>query len=180
MSTAPERRLRIVQAAIDAFARFGYRRCAMADIAAAAGMSRPALYLVFAGKEAVLRGVAEQLLGEATVAAEAAWSPDAPVADGLAAAILAKDLAIHRLIMASPHAAEILAAATEMAGDLHDASAARFQELLASRFAAAGVADPTGTARMIVHAATGLKHAGLPEADYVADVHRLAALLAEK
>lgn len=175
---ADERRTRIVRAAIAAFSRFGYRRCAMADIAAAAGMSRPALYLVFAGKEAVLRAVAEQLLADAAIAAEAAWPPELPLEAGLAAAILAKDLALHRLLTASPNAAEIMAAATDIAGDLHEASAARFQALLAGRFAAAGLANPHATARMIVHAATGLKHAGLPETEYVADVQRLAQLVA--
>jgi AcrR family transcriptional regulator len=178
MSTSDERRARIVAAAITAFSRFGYRRCAMADIAAAAGMSRPALYLVFPGKEAVLRAVGAQLLADAAASAEAAWPLESPLAEGLAAAILAKDLAIHRLILASPHADEILAVATELAGDLHAASALRFQALLTSRLRAAGHDDPEGTARMIVHAATGLKHAGLPEADYIADVHRLARLLA--
>jgi AcrR family transcriptional regulator len=178
LSTADDRRGRIVAAAIAAFSCFGYRRCAMADIAAAAGMSRPALYLVFSGKEAVLRAVAAQLLADAAANAEAAWPPESPVAAGLAAAILAKDLAIHRLIMASPHAAEILAVATDLAGDLHATSAARYQALLASRLRAAGHRDPDETARMIVHASTGLKHAGLPEADYIADVHRLALLLA--
>jgi AcrR family transcriptional regulator len=150
----------------------------MADIAVAAGMSRPALYLVFSGKEAVLRAVASQLLADAAVAAEVAWPPDAALGAGLAAAILAKDLAIHRLIVASPHAVEILAVATDLAGDLHDSSAVRFQALLTQRFAAAELAEPAATARMIVHAATGLKHAGLPEADYVADVGRLAELVA--
>jgi AcrR family transcriptional regulator len=170
-SVADDRRARIVAAAITAFSRHGYRRCAMADIAAAAGMSRPALYLVFPGKEAVFRAVAQALLADAMIAAEAAWPVAAPPAQGLAAAILAKDLPIHRLCAASPHAAEILGVAADLTADLHDASAARFAALATQRLGDAGLA------RMIAHAATGLKHAGLPESDYIADVHRLAGLL---
>jgi AcrR family transcriptional regulator len=177
-----DRRARVVAAAIAAFSRHGYRRCAMADIADAAGMSRPALYLLFPGKEAVFRAVAEALLADAAVAAEAAWPPGADAATGLAAAILARDLPIHRLCHASAHADEILAVAASLTADLHQASAARFEALLANRLAssASGRADAAGLARMLVAAAAGLKHAGLPEVDYIEDVQRLAALLGEK
>ena len=174
---AEDRRARVVMAAISAFSRHGYRRCAMADIAAAAGMSRPALYLLFPGKEAVFRAVAEALLADAAVAAEQAWPKNAVPAQGLAAAILAKDLPIHRLCHASDHADEILAVAASLTEDLHRASAARFETLLAGRLAAAGRGDAAGLARMLAAAATGLKHAGLPEADYIADVQRLAGLI---
>lgn len=169
-----DRRARVVQAAIQAFSRHGYRRCTMADVAAAAAMSRPALYLLFDGKEALFRAVAEALLADAAIAAEQAWPPGLDPAAGLAAAILAKDLPIQRLCGASPHADEILAVAASLTADLHEASAARFIALLTSRLGDAGLA------RMLAHAATGLKHAGLAEADYIADVHRLAALVGEK
>lgn len=174
-----DRRTRVVAAAISAFSRHGYRRCTMGDIAAAAGMSRPALYLLFSGKEEVFRAVAESLLADAAVAAEAAWPEKLNLVQGLAAAILARDLPIHRLCHASAHADEILAVAASLTADLHHASAARFESLLARRLAEAGRRDAAGLARMLVNAATGLKHAGLPEAEYVADVRRLAALIGE-
>jgi AcrR family transcriptional regulator len=169
-----DRRARVVQAAIQAFSRHGYRRCTMGDVAAAAGMSRPALYLMFCGKEELFRAVAETLLADAAIAAELAWPEGVAAATGLAAAILAKDLPIQRLCAASPHADEILAVAASLTADLHEASAARFIALVTRRLGDAGLA------RMIANAATGLKHAGLSEADYVADVHRLAALVGEK
>ena len=172
-----ERRTRIVAAALEAFSRFGYRRTAMADIAAAAGVSRPSLYLVFPNKAAVFRALAEQLMGDAMAAAEAAWPAAAPVAEGLAAAILAKDLGIHRLLAATPHAAEILAEAEVLTADLHQASLARFMALTKARLAAAGDRAAGDTARIVANAANGLKHAGLPETVYVADVRRLAQLV---
>lgn len=152
----------------------------MGDIAAAAGMSRPALYLLFCGKEEVFRAVAESLLADAAVAAELAWPENTDSVQGLAAAILAKDLPIHRLCQASAHAEEILAVAASLTADLHQASSARFEALLARRLAEAGRPDAPGLARMIVNAAAGLKHAGLAEADYIADVARLARLIGEK
>ncbi len=173
-----DRRAAVVRAALAAFSRYGYRKASMADIAAAAGCSRPLLYTLFASKADVFRAVAEQLLSEAALAAEAAWPPRAPVAEGLAAAILAKDLPLHRLLAATPHAGEILAEAEAQLADLHAAAAAGFAALLTGRLAAAGDHDPAATARLVTNAATGLKHAGGDEALYVGDVRRLAALVA--
>ena len=169
---APDRRQCIVTAALDAFSRFGYRRAAMADIAAAAGVSRPLLYTVFPNKAAVFRALAESLLADAIVAAEAAWPAGVPVSQGLAAAILAKDLPIHRLFAATPHAAEIITEAETLAGDLHRDASTRFLALATARLGDAGLA------RLVVNAADGLKHAGLDEATYVGDVTRLALLVA--
>lgn len=173
-----DRRQTIVTAALSAFSRFGYRRATMADIAAAAGVSRPLLYTVFPNKAAVFRALADALLADAVAGAEAAWPPGLALAEGLAAAILAKDLPIHQLLAASSHAAEILAAAEMLAGDLHKASAERFATLVATRFAAASDRQSEATARLVIHAADGLKHAGFDEATYVADIGRLAALVA--
>ena len=55
---------RIVDAAKAVFLKYGYTRVTMSDLADAAGMSRPALYLVFAKKEEVFRGVIRQMAGE--------------------------------------------------------------------------------------------------------------------
>jgi AcrR family transcriptional regulator len=178
VSTEADRCYRVVTAALQAFSRFGYRRTAMADIAAAAGLSRPSLYLVFPNKAAVFRALADMLLRDAMTGAEAAWPEDMDPAAGLAAAILAKDLPIHQLFAATPHANEILAEAETLAGDLHRDSAARFAALVAMRLAAAGDDRAADTARLVANAADGLKHARLEEATYVADVNRLAALVA--
>jgi AcrR family transcriptional regulator len=177
MSTDLEKRFRVVTAALSAFSRFGYRRASMADIAAAADMSRPALYLVFPNKVAVFRALAEMLLADAMTGAEAAWPEGMDPGEGLAAAILAKDLPIHQLLAATPHAGEILAEARTLAEDLHKATAARFADLVTARLAAAGHPEPEATARLVANAADGLKHAGLDQATYVADVTRLAALV---
>ena len=41
----------IIEAATSVFLRYGFRRTTMGDIAEAAGVSRPALYLRFCNKE---------------------------------------------------------------------------------------------------------------------------------
>lgn len=173
-----QRRARVREAALTVFARYGLKRTAMADLAAAAGMSRPALYLLYPNKHAVFADVAVSLLEACYAEAEAAWPPAAPLAGALAGALLAKDLALFRLLAASPHGAEILSEGMVLTLEAHAAIAGRFHALLVSRFAAAGCTAPDALARMVTKAADGLKHAGGSEADYIADVHRLAALVA--
>ena len=50
---------KILGAALDVFLRYGYKRVTMNDIAEAAGISRPALYLVFESKEDIFKSVYE-------------------------------------------------------------------------------------------------------------------------
>jgi len=62
------KQLGVVQAATDVFLRYGFARTTMADLAQAAGMSRPALYLVFPSKDeifsAVIQTMSHQTLAE--------------------------------------------------------------------------------------------------------------------
>jgi AcrR family transcriptional regulator len=68
------KRQRAIDAGARVFMRFGFARATMGDIAKAAGMSRPALYLIFCRKEEVFEAVVAQ------------WTEDslAKIADGLA------------------------------------------------------------------------------------------------
>ena len=52
---------RVVQAAREVFLRYGFKRVTMGDIAGAAHMSRPALYLVFPSKEEILTAVVSRV-----------------------------------------------------------------------------------------------------------------------
>lgn len=51
----------ILRGAEDVFVRYGFARTTMSDIAIAAGISRPALYLLFPDKEAIFGRVIEQM-----------------------------------------------------------------------------------------------------------------------
>ncbi len=51
------KKTKILTAALSIFLRYGYRRVNMTDIATAAGVSRPALYLLFKNKEEIFAGV---------------------------------------------------------------------------------------------------------------------------
>jgi AcrR family transcriptional regulator len=58
--TPPTKRQRAIEAGARVFLRFGFARATMGDIAQAAGMSRPALYLIFCSKEEVFEAVVAQ------------------------------------------------------------------------------------------------------------------------
>jgi AcrR family transcriptional regulator len=66
-----EKYLRIIEAAKTVFLRYGFRRVTMQDVAAEAGISRPALYLIFANKEEIFKAAVEQISGESLIAIRA-------------------------------------------------------------------------------------------------------------
>lgn len=58
------RRERIVDAGLDVFLRYGHARTTMGDVAEKAGISRPALYLVFPNKEDIFTAVIARLIAD--------------------------------------------------------------------------------------------------------------------
>jgi AcrR family transcriptional regulator len=65
----------VLYAARNTFLRYGYKRVTMKDIAEAAGISRPALYLVFNSKEEVFKGVYELWVKETLAEIESKIAP---------------------------------------------------------------------------------------------------------
>jgi AcrR family transcriptional regulator len=66
----------LLDAAVAVFARFGYRKTSMDDVARAAGVCRQGLYLSFANKEELFRRALEHSLNNQLAAAIAALSDD--------------------------------------------------------------------------------------------------------
>lgn len=63
-SATEDKKQRIISAAKQVFLKYGYGRVTMNDLAHAAGISRPALYLVFSKKEEIFRAVVRRMAGE--------------------------------------------------------------------------------------------------------------------
>ncbi|MGA7070001.1 TetR/AcrR family transcriptional regulator [Bradyrhizobium sp.] len=82
---------RILAAAENIFARFGFRRASMSQIAEEAGLTRQALYHHYSSKEALFRAVVEQL-HECAYEAEAAAGLEQEQAGGGLADILAAQI----------------------------------------------------------------------------------------
>jgi len=65
----------VLSAARDTFLRYGYKRVTMKDLAEAAGISRPALYLIFSSKEDIFKGVYEHWVKETLAEIESKTVP---------------------------------------------------------------------------------------------------------
>lgn len=59
-----DRRTMVVSAARDVFLRYGYGRTTMGDIAQAAGLTRPTLYLSFRDKESIFHAVIRAMVAD--------------------------------------------------------------------------------------------------------------------
>lgn len=126
---------RILSAAENVFARFGYRRASMSQIAEEAGLTRQALYHHYAGKEALFRAVVEQL-HELAYEAEAAAGLEqeqagAGLADVLAAQIGARFRYLLECVEESPQAEELLSEHQLQTRDLYQSFVEHNAELRA-------------------------------------------------
>jgi AcrR family transcriptional regulator len=90
MSAISSRLDQVTAAALAVFGRYGYQRTSMDLIAKAAGISRPALYQHFSGKDEVFRAAGERIADELISAAETAAATDAPAAERLYRALAVK------------------------------------------------------------------------------------------
>jgi AcrR family transcriptional regulator len=77
--TGPQRRERILDAAVEAFARGGYEGSSVGEIAAAAGVTKPVLYDHFASKRDLFVAVMERTRDELTARGAAAMGTEAPL-----------------------------------------------------------------------------------------------------
>jgi TetR/AcrR family transcriptional regulator len=139
---------RILDAAYACFARHGVRRTTMDDIAAAAEMSRPAVYQYVRNKDDAFRRLATKLFHGALDGARDAAGADGPLAERLYRVLSAKLELTLQLWRDTPHAAELLDAGTRLSGDLVEEFGSVIHELLSTTLAEAadaGTIALTGT-----------------------------------
>jgi AcrR family transcriptional regulator len=111
---------------METFARYGYRRASMDQVADAAGLTRQALYHHFESKEALFRAVVEALhdgvLQAAAAGGALAEQAGSSLADVLAGQIEAKIRYVIERLQGSPHVEELLSEHQHQAGDLNQRS----------------------------------------------------------
>jgi AcrR family transcriptional regulator len=163
----PDRRRAILEAAFKAFVSYGFKRTTMADIADTAGLSRPALYLLFKNKNDIFRAGFEMFVEELLAAMETVLAGDADLPDRVADAVIAGMVTPFRDIIDTPHGAELFDAKQALAEDLGDDWFARMQGLIAGAMDRAvgggdmklpAGADTTTVARLLVNGLEGIKH----------------------
>jgi AcrR family transcriptional regulator len=102
------KRARILDGAMKMFLAYGFARTTMDDIARAADMSRPALYLQFKNKTDIYRAIALMLLSRSLAQAKTALAGEGPFAERMMRAIDEALISMMRVVHASPHGAELL------------------------------------------------------------------------
>lgn len=108
LETAPlDRRKIILDAAFSVFVAYGFKRTTMADIAEAAGISRPALYLLFRNKSEIYAAKFLDMLDEARLAARKVMAEAPDFRSAMLAAIDVVVIAPYRMLLATPHGAEL-------------------------------------------------------------------------
>ncbi|MCG7519150.1 TetR/AcrR family transcriptional regulator [Ruegeria sp. Ofav3-42] len=107
----------ILTSAFQAFATYGFRKTSMDDIARGAGMSRPAVYLHFKNKEAIVSKLTELYYVEKSEAVAKALKTPGSIPDVFARAVQAQTEGI-AAILASPHGLEVLDSTKSLASDI--------------------------------------------------------------
>lgn len=185
--SANDKRQHVFTAAMDVFAQYGFRRTRMADIADAAGMSRPALYLLFENKGDLFRQLAIERQALAIEAAIEVLYSEGGLPDRITGAILAYEQIYYEPISASPHGAEFLEVNQSVAFEDMLAGQARLIEQLASAIDAAHARDeivlppeaPTALAltSLMMAAVTGQKRPSISVEDFRTRVRGVTTLL---
>lgn len=124
-----DKEIQVLDAAYGVFYRYGFARTTMADLASAAGLSRPALYLVYPGKaevfEAVVDWFVQRMLGEIHATLDPAWPLERQL-------LHVAELAVARgydILKSNPDAADLMS--PERHGPALQASFDRVRQLLA-------------------------------------------------
>jgi AcrR family transcriptional regulator len=129
-----------LEAAVGVFARYGYRKTSMEDVARAAGVSRQGLYLSFANKEELFRRALEHSLSDQLACAIAALSR---TQDSLESRLIAacKEWSGRFVGSLGADAADLMCASTSLAGATLAEHEWQFEEALAAAINGTPVAD---------------------------------------
>jgi len=164
----------LLDAAVGVFARYGFRKTTMDEVARAAGVSRQGLYLQFMDKEELFRKAVAFKLSRQLSAAVIALSNES---EGLENRLIAAcDEWAGRFVgVMGADAADLMCASTSLAGATLADYEARFEEALAhavevsplAAFCVASGFSPTEFARALHATAGGLKRVSKTRQEFV-------------
>lgn len=151
------KRQRVLEAAMGIFLSYGYKRATMDDIAQAADMSRPALYLLFRNKTDIFRAVADHMFEMSLDRIRERLSQPGALGERLYGAIDGVMFEMMRQIHESPHGEELLDLKSQALADLVEG----WQNAVSAIFRDAILID--ARQRGVNLAARGLTAAGLAQ-----------------
>ncbi|WP_443054695.1 TetR/AcrR family transcriptional regulator [Streptomyces sp. NBC_00334] len=172
-----DRRTAVLDSAMTTFARFGYRKTSMEEVARAARISRPGLYFLFSSKEALFReAVAQALEGDITAVEHALADSGRPLAERLVEAF---DQWAGRYV--GPLARDVTAVVEDhpdLLGDIVDTAPRRFEELITQAIAVeSGRETALPVARTMISVSIGLKHQAVSRDFYLERLEVAVGLL---
>jgi AcrR family transcriptional regulator len=165
------RRQRVLESALLTFARYGYKKTSMEDVARAADISRPGLYFLFASKQNLFQAAVTQALDDDVDAARRSLADTGrPLRDRL---IEAFDLWTGRYI--GPMAKEVavlMETNPELLGpfvaDYPPRFAAMVKDAVAAELPPGGAGMAEDISRTLLSTAGGIKHEVATRAEFVA------------
>lgn len=185
-------RQRILDTALDAFSRYGYKKVEMSDLAEQVGLSRQGLYRHFSSKEALFQAVVEHVHDTTfALATAAARKAEAKGAAAVLTALISERFGwfLDR-VYGTPHGADLVSESSRQCKSLNADASQKFAQMLREAIAAqvhagrltlrhAGL-DEAALAELILRAAYGLKSPDpvpLSAAEFRARLHQLIGLL---
>lgn len=147
---------KVLTAARDVFMRYGFKRTTMSDLADAAKISRPALYLIFSSKEDVFQALVTQLFNELLGEVREGVSKNEGVVNKLTAAFEVWCVLPFEMIQVSPDAKDILESGYEFANEITVRAFADFEHILSDvlRPIVSAQAEPPLSAEQLAHILT--------------------------
>ena len=121
---------KVITAARDVFMRYGFKRATMSDLADAAQISRPALYLIFSSKEEVFRSLVTRIFNELLREVREGLSKNDSVAGKLTFAFEIWCVRPFEMIQVSPDAKDILESGYEFAAEITLQAFSDFETIL--------------------------------------------------
>jgi len=148
------RRAAVLESALLTFARHGYRKTSMEEVARAAGISRPGLYFLFSSKQELFRAAVTWALEQDLAEAERILADGAkPLRERLVGAF---DRWAGRYVgPMSRDVPVVIEQNPDLLGPIARTAPKRFEELVV---AAVGGETAAGVAQTLISASVGLKH----------------------
>lgn len=179
----------IAEAALRLFARYGYKRTSMDDIAREAGVARATLYLHFKGKDDVFRAMLAGLGSQVETRCREALATPGPFSERLAALMAAHHGTAFSAFSAGEHLGELKAVMVAIAGAKLAAFEAIFVAIARQLFEDAAAQGEISIERSglpldtliatIMRAAAGAKYGELPSCeDYLLRLREIAVVFA--
>jgi AcrR family transcriptional regulator len=168
MEKAEPKSASILDAALPVFARYGFHKTTMVDIARAAGISRASLYLVFNSKEELFRAGSARAHEQTMSDVERVLSSKGDVVDRIATAISAFQEGLIAPFSTSESARELFEINMQLAADITTAARSKLLHLLSQTLAGAEArgeidlktlkSSPMEVSALIAAAMDGIKH----------------------